>query len=194
MLTQTSPLLILLLGLLLTLSPAHASTKTHPNVNLWNGGYGLLLDMGLLKVDYTYDIELSYTTTQGTGVDPYNSDMMFQEYGFKVFSKLHGDLTLEVFSVYQWVVDGTVIPFEFVPFTQKFAWIRPEVISDNRPFDIEVSGWRDFHALWMIVKLTEQTKTFEKSFLQYFQDQENYKLYPESQDELVYDSPNGSST
>lgn len=156
------------------------------SVASYNGARAILSN-GYFDFSYEYDVECAYTTTYGAGPLESDADFQYEEFGFNIYSWANATLQFEFMSQYHFTVMLSFIPFDVTPFTQRFTWLRPDRISNSKPWDFRVSGSRDVHGFWGITTWSEKFKTMEKSFVDYFLDMSNYQPYPTSLNDLQYD-------
>jgi hypothetical protein len=138
--------------------------------------------------DWKFLAEAAYTTTYGAGPSAANHDFQYEEFGVNLFSWVNVTLNVEVWEQWKGSVMFSLIPFDITPYTQRLVWVRPErVFVDGKNFDFGVGAWRDSKLFWFVTTFTEGFKTTQKSFVDYLQNTDSYKPYPENHSDFKYD-------
>ena len=106
-----------------------------------------------------------------------------ETYGLEVYSYLSATLSATLFNTYAWTGEVEFVPAEIVPYQQTISWKRLENDDDGTMFSH--AGMRSIELLQLTTTFTENAKTFERSFVDWFDDMDNYNILPHKSDWII---------
>jgi hypothetical protein len=170
-------LLILVLGL--------AVAQAFENSVATHSGSDTLINEDFFNFAYTWKYDVAYKTvyTGTQAVTPLTSKVFHREsYGLNFYTLGQFTFTMTCMKVHTTTWTFSFLPITYTPFLFEAAFIRPESLMYNEgyDFDILLTGSWIFKALQLQTIATENMLTTVRSFIDYAENKDTYKLIPET--------------
>ena len=170
-------LLILVLGL--------AVAQAFENSVASHSGSDSLVTEDFFNLAYTWKYDLAYKSvyTGTQALTPLTSKMFHHEsYGLNFYALGQFTFTMTCMKVHTTTWTFSFLPVTYTPFVFDVAFMRPEslVYNEGYDFDILLTGSWIFKVLQFSTVATENMLTTVKSFIDYAENKDTYKLIPES--------------
>ena len=157
---------------------------TSASVASWSGSKSLV-DTSHFTAEIYHDCdagwETFYEAQEADPMDGWHSET----YGVRLYSYLSATLVWTGFNTYEWSGELYFAPATITPYKQKVIYHRPEAGDRNGGPLFEFTGSRNVELLQLTTSFTENAKTFTRSFVDWFNDMNNYNIIPNKGDWII---------